>query len=36
MPVIGDYVQLSGAQRLSNYNNSINPMNVTDYQEAYN
>jgi len=36
MPVIGDYVQLSGSQRLANYNNSIDTMNLTDYQEAYN
>lgn len=33
--VIGDYVQLSGSQRLANYNNSLNTMNYPSYVEAY-
>lgn len=35
LPVIGDYVQLSGSQRLANYNNQIDSMNYNQYNGAY-
>lgn len=35
MPVIGDYAQLSGSQRLANYTNAIDTMNYNQYNGAY-